>query len=309
MEGKYQNQIQLLKKLSKQKLVLLQHQRNMCEIIFSAMASAEKVALKMSSQKEYQSYDPFDSSSFKDEMQLENEFANKLVFLRSGLLAYKMEHGDFIFPDKNIKEEMIKDIQKWVPFLGNNRPKALESFKVLLDLLNGSTKEIPNNCFHNYEIKTDEKYVLNQAEHLMKFKKDINKQDIEVQNDYEKTGEHIIPFNKIRKNQNANDAKLYEFIEAEKNADTYLKNLIKKVNSKKAITKEEDTIMWNYISLLQKNLNDRFLEPNIIQSKLNYYQNGMNNASLNIDKNQAYELIYQYCQGLYTIYYNNSKMC
>lgn len=56
MEGKYQNQIQLLKKLSKQKLVLLQHQRNMCEIIFSAMASAEKVALKMSSQKEYQSY-------------------------------------------------------------------------------------------------------------------------------------------------------------------------------------------------------------------------------------------------------------
>ena len=78
MEGKYQNQIQLLKKLSKQKLVLLQHQRNMCEIIFSAMASAEKVALKMSSQKEYQSYDPFDSSSFKDEMQLENEFANKL---------------------------------------------------------------------------------------------------------------------------------------------------------------------------------------------------------------------------------------
>ena len=42
MSGKYQNQIQLLKQLNKQKLKLVQHQRNMCEIIFSAMDRLRK---------------------------------------------------------------------------------------------------------------------------------------------------------------------------------------------------------------------------------------------------------------------------
>ena len=218
-----------------------------------------------------------------------------------------MEHGDFIFPDKNIKEEMIEDIQKWVPLVGNNRPKALESFKILLEMLNGSTKEITNNCFHNYDVKTDEKYVLNQAEHLMNFKKDLNKQNREVQKDYEKTGKHNIPFQKNRKNQNANDETMNEFIEAEKNVDTNLINLIKKVNSKKAITKEEHTIMCNYISLLEIKLNDCILDSNIICSKLNYYQNQMNNALLKSNENQNYELIYQYCQQLYKIYDYNLK--
>ena len=65
---------------------------------YSTKVSAKKVALKMSSNKEYKSYAQFDNSLFKNEIQLENEFTNKLILLLSGLISYKMEHGDFIFP-------------------------------------------------------------------------------------------------------------------------------------------------------------------------------------------------------------------
>lgn len=305
MSGKYQNQIQLLKQLNKQKLKLVQHQRNMCEIIFSAMASAEKVALKISSNKEYKSYDPYNTAAFKNEIQLENEFANKLIFLRSGLLAYKMEHGNFIFLYNDIKQEMINDVKKWASSV-SNRPKAIKSYNILIEMLNGSTKEVPKDCFHNVETKIDEKYALDQAENLMKFKEDLNKQDKEVENDYIKTGGHNIPFKKERNIQS--DENFNKFLEAEKTVDDYLNKLIKKVVSNKPIYKEEDAIMWNFISLLNKALNFCLLDDNTIKSKLSYYENQMNNAKIQYSQNTQYELIYQYINELYKIYFNNSKM-
>ena len=313
MSGKYQNQIQLQKQLNKQKLTLLQHQRNMCEIIFSAMASAEKVALKISSNKEYKSYDPYNTAAFKNEIQLENEFANKLIFLRSGLLAYKMEHGNFIFPYNDIKQEMINDVKKWASSV-SNRPKAIKSYNILIEMLNGSTKEVPKECFHNVETKIDEKYVLDKAENLMKIKVDLINQDKEVENDFIKTGDHNIPFKKERNIQN--DENFNEYLKAEKNVDDYLNYLIEKAVSNKPINKEEETMMWKFISLLNKALNFCFLEQNIITPRLSYYQNQINqinNAKLKCSQNiqniqnTQYELISKYSRELYRIYSDNSK--
>ena len=58
--------------------------------------------------------------------QLQNELASKLVYCQYGLTAFKMQHGDFIFPDKNVKKEMINDIKKW-ELLVQNKPKTLQS--------------------------------------------------------------------------------------------------------------------------------------------------------------------------------------
>lgn len=224
-----------------------------------------------------------------------------------------MEHGNFIFPYNDIKQEMINDVKKWASSV-SNRPKAIKSYNILIEMLNGSTKEVPKECFHNVETKIDEKNVLDQAENLMKFKEDLNKQDKEVENDFIKTGEHNIPFNKERKIQN--DENFNEFLEAEKNVDDYLNKLIKKVFLNKPIYKEEETIMWALISLLNKALNFCFLEQNIITHRLSYYQNQINqinNAKLKCSQNiqniqnTQYELISQYIQELYMIYLNNSK--
>ena len=100
--------------------------------------------------------DPMNSSSFKNENQLENELANILVYLRAGLIAYLIQHESFIFPDDKIQKEMISDIHKWSQLI-TNRPKALESYRTLIKLIEGSIIEIPNNCFHNTNSQPDEK--------------------------------------------------------------------------------------------------------------------------------------------------------
>ena len=203
-----------------------------------------------------------------------------------------MEHGNFIFPYNDIKQEMINDVKKWASSV-SNRPKAIKSYNILIEMLNGSTKEVPKDCFHN-------------VENLMKFKEDLNKQDKEVENDYIKTGEHNIPFKKERNIQS--DENFNKFLEAEKTVDDYLNKLIKKAVSNKPICKEEDAIMWNFISILNKALNFCLLDDNTIKSKLNYYENQMNNAKIQYSQNTQYELISQYINELYMIYFNNSKM-
>jgi hypothetical protein len=49
--------------------------------------------------------DPMNSSSFKNENQLENELANKLVYLRAGLISYLIQHESFIFPDDKFRKK------------------------------------------------------------------------------------------------------------------------------------------------------------------------------------------------------------
>lgn len=78
------------------------------------------------------------SASYKNESQLQNELALKLVFYKHVITAFKKQHGDFIFPDENIKKEMINDIKKW-ELLVKNKPKTLESFKLLVELIEGNT--------------------------------------------------------------------------------------------------------------------------------------------------------------------------
>lgn len=40
------------------------------------------------------------SASYKNESQLQNELASKVVYCQYGITAFKKQHGDFIFPKK-----------------------------------------------------------------------------------------------------------------------------------------------------------------------------------------------------------------
>lgn len=51
--------------LNKQALAQLQHQRSVCETLFSTLSSAEKIALEMSKMKEYSYYDNLNTASKK----------------------------------------------------------------------------------------------------------------------------------------------------------------------------------------------------------------------------------------------------
>ena len=195
MYPKYQDGLMLQMQLSKQELLQLQHQRNVCETIFTTVSSAEKLALGLSKNKEYTSYDPMNSASYKNENQLQNELASKLVYCQYGLQAFKMQHGDFIFPDKNIKKEIINDIKKW-ELLVKNKPKALQSFKLLTDLIEGNTTtDIPDSCFYPTKEKNDEKDRQKWVDGMVGMQKQLDDQNQEVQDGYEK-GIPTVPFKK-----------------------------------------------------------------------------------------------------------------
>ena len=91
---------------------------------------------------------------------------------------------------------MINDVKKLASCV-SNRPKAIKSFNILIELINGSIKEVPNDCFHSIETKTDEKSVL----------------------------------------QNENMEIFNELLEAELNVDKYLNSLIKKLSQIKQYIK------------------------------------------------------------------------
>ena len=308
--AKYQDQYLLQKQLNLQVLAQLQHQRNICEIMFSALSSAEKVALKLSQNKEYTSYDKFNSASFKNEIQLENELANKLVYLQSGLIAFKIQHGDFIFPDEKIKKEMINDIQKWSKYI-KNRPKALESYKTLLELINGSTKEVSNNCFHQYDVKSNENSTLGWAEGMMFEKNNLENQNKEVQNDYEKTGTHKVPFKKERKSGKTKKDINYLYnnlTKDEQNIEYYLSTLINAIKYNQNLEQEPiKEKMSIYINNLKNSLEKIILDENLIQEKLKYYGQLMLEVDGNATKNKYCKLIYDYCNEIYSIYYSNLK--
>lgn len=194
MIPKYQDGLLMQDQLDKQKLLQLQHQRNVCETIFTTISSAEKVALKLSKSKEYNSYDPMNSASYKNENQLQNELASKLVYCQAGLTAFKIQHGDFIFPDKNIKQEMINDIKKW-EILVKNKPKALESYELLIQLIEGNTVDIPEECFYQTKDPIDEKDRQKWVDGMVGMQKELDNQNKDVQNRYER-GKPTIPFKK-----------------------------------------------------------------------------------------------------------------
>ena len=194
MNPKYQDGLLMQKVLSKQELLQLQHQRNVCETIFTTVSSAEKVALKLSKNKEYSNYDPMNSASYKNENQLQNELASKLVYCQYGLTAYKIQHGDFIFPEKDIKEEMIRDIKKWTSLV-KNKPKALESFKLLIELIEGNTINIPDTCFYPIDKNDDEAQRQKWVNGMVSQQKTLDDQNKEVQENYER-GSTTIPFKK-----------------------------------------------------------------------------------------------------------------
>ena len=196
MYPKYQDGLLMQMQLSKQELLQLQHQRNVCETIFTTVSSAEKLALGLNKKKEYSNYDPMNSASYKNENQLQNELASKLVYCQYGLTAYKMQHGDFIFPDKDVKKEMINDIKKW-ELLVKNKPKALQSFKLLIEIIEGNTKEIPDSCFYPTKEKTDEKDRQNWVSGMVGMQKVLDDQNQEVQDKYE-GGMPTVPFKKKR---------------------------------------------------------------------------------------------------------------
>jgi len=50
--------------------------------------------------------------------------------------------------NNEIKQEMINDVKKWASCV-SNRQKAIKSYNILIEMINGSIKEVPNNCFHD----------------------------------------------------------------------------------------------------------------------------------------------------------------
>lgn len=55
---------------------------------------------------------------------------------------------------------MINDIKKW-ELLVKNKPKTLQSFKLLVELIEGNTIDIPETCFYPSKKKMMKKIVKN----------------------------------------------------------------------------------------------------------------------------------------------------
>jgi hypothetical protein len=307
---KYQNdefECMMLKQLNKQELAQLQHQRNICEIIFSTMSSAEKVALKLYENKEYKKYDPMNSSSFKNEIQLENELANKLVYLRGGLIAYGIQHKSFKFPNDNIKKEMINDLDKWSGLI-KNRPKALESYKILKKLIEGEIVKIPNNCFHTTNYHANEESTLEWADGMMRTKKFLENQDQVIKNDYENIGTHNVPFLKEKANEEIpyNFNLLYnKYLEDEKNMENYLNILINKIKSKENIVNAEYKPLDQLILQFEASIAQIPQEKMHLSEKMEKYQNLIKDITPKCLENSNYSNIVKYSSKIKEIYYNN----
>jgi hypothetical protein len=93
---------------------------------------------------------------------------------------------------------MINDIKKWSSLV-KNRPKALESYKDLIELIEGNTVDIPENCFHPTNFKSDEQSTLAWAEGMVKMQPKLDEQNRQVQEEYEQTGNATVPFKKKRR--------------------------------------------------------------------------------------------------------------
>ena len=201
MSLKYQQEQdcqQLLMQLDKQTLAQLQHQRSVCETLFSTLSSAEKVALGMSKLKEYGSYDNLNTASKKNQKQLENELASKLYYLQGALQAYRIQHGEFLFPEGLPKEEILQDITKWET-CARDKPKALQSLDTFKKIIQSTEPiKIPKTCFNDTDFKRDEQFMNEFTENMLKHKKIIEQQDKEVQKEYEEHGTCSVPVHKKR---------------------------------------------------------------------------------------------------------------
>lgn len=89
---------------------------------------------------------------------------------------------------------MINDIKKW-ELLVKNKLKTLQSFKLLVELIEGNTIDIPETCFYPSKEKNDEKDCKNWVEGMVQMKKDLDDQNKEVQDDFER-GIFTVPFKK-----------------------------------------------------------------------------------------------------------------
>ena len=201
MSLKYQQEQdcqQLLMQLDKQTLAQLQHQRSVCETLFSTLSSAEKVALGISKLKEYGSYDNLNTASKKNQKQLENELASKFYYLQGALQAFRIQHGEFLFPDDLTKKEILQDITKWET-CAQDKPKALQSLDNLKKIIQLTEPiKIPKTCFNDTNFQRNEKFMADFAEGMMKNQNIIEQQNKKVQQEYEERGTCSVPVHKRR---------------------------------------------------------------------------------------------------------------
>ena len=151
----------------------------------------------MSQMKEYSHYDKLNTASKKNQKQLENELASKFYYLQGEIQAFRIQHGEFLFPDGLTKEEILQDITKWGTCV-QDKPTALQSLDILKKIIQSTEPiEIPKTCFNDTKFQRNE-FMADFAEGMMKNQNIIEQQNKKVQQEYEERGTCSVPVHKRR---------------------------------------------------------------------------------------------------------------
>lgn len=126
------------KYLQKPTMQQLLNQRFSCEILFNLLSSGEKCIYKNGKNRKYRYYDPFTTSNYKHQNELEIEFRNQLRCFQATFLDDCENNGGFRYPDNLDKKDIMNDIYEWMEMAKkNNWTLLFQTYTKLIKLLEG----------------------------------------------------------------------------------------------------------------------------------------------------------------------------
>lgn len=132
---KYWQQQILLQKPTFQQLL---SQRFSCEVLFNLLSSGEKCVKYNNKKRKYRYYDPYNTSNYKNQEELEVEFRNQLRCFQACFLDDCKDNGGFRYPDNLDKQTIMFDINMWMEIAQKKERSLLyESYQKFLKLLEG----------------------------------------------------------------------------------------------------------------------------------------------------------------------------
>jgi hypothetical protein len=188
-EEKKEEETQLLqyKQLSRQELNKMLDYKDCWDFYYSAIATIENIALGKSNKKEYGYWDEFDACSFKSKKDLVIQLLKILKCFKGAFNDYLEDYNDIIdYPeDLNI---IHKKLEKWKKIINDkNINKYIDELINIVNQRGELNLQEELNYYYNKKIR--EKDIRKGFENIMKCSHEVRKEEIQLQEEYEKNGE------------------------------------------------------------------------------------------------------------------------